>query len=79
MKNVTVAVPDDVYRFARIRAAERGTSVSALVSEYLRSIADADAEFERLAALQRAAEAEIDAFRAGDRVSRDAVHSRALS
>ena len=35
MKNITVTVPDDVYRTARIRAAERGTSVSALVGEYL--------------------------------------------
>jgi hypothetical protein len=38
MKNITVTVPDDVYRNARIRAAERGTSVSSLVAEYLRSL-----------------------------------------
>ena len=38
MKNITVTVPDDVYRNARIRAAERGTPVSALVGEYLRSL-----------------------------------------
>jgi hypothetical protein len=30
MKNLTVAVPGDVYRQARVRAAEQGTSVSAL-------------------------------------------------
>jgi len=34
--NITVSVPDDVYRAARIRAAEQGSSVSALVAEYLR-------------------------------------------
>jgi hypothetical protein len=28
MKNITVSVPDDVYREARVRAAEAGTSVS---------------------------------------------------
>jgi plasmid stability protein len=33
MKSITVSVPDDVYRAARIRAAERGSSVSALVSD----------------------------------------------
>jgi hypothetical protein len=30
VKSITVTVPDEVYRQARIRAAERGTSVSAL-------------------------------------------------
>ena len=40
MKNITVSVPDDVYRDARIRAAERGSSVSALVAEYLRSLSE---------------------------------------
>jgi len=40
MRNITIAVPEDVYRSARIRAAERGTSVSALVAEYLRSLSD---------------------------------------
>jgi plasmid stability protein len=38
VKNITVTVPDDVYRNARIRAAELGVSVSALVGEYLRSL-----------------------------------------
>jgi len=33
VKNSTVFVSDDVYRDARVRAAERGTSVSALVAE----------------------------------------------
>jgi hypothetical protein len=47
MKNITVSVPDDVYRAARIRAAERGSSVSALVSDYLRSLSDRDAELAR--------------------------------
>jgi hypothetical protein len=32
-KNITVTAPDDVYRRARIRAAEQGRSVSALVAE----------------------------------------------
>ncbi len=31
MKNITVSVPDDVYRNARVAAAQRDTSVSALV------------------------------------------------
>ena len=42
MKNITVSVPDDVYRAARIRAAERSSSVSAVVAEYLRDRLDRD-------------------------------------
>jgi hypothetical protein len=33
MKNITVAVPEEIYRAARIYAAERDSSVSALVAE----------------------------------------------
>ncbi len=35
MKNVTIALDDETHRNARIRAAEMGTSLSALVKEYL--------------------------------------------
>jgi hypothetical protein len=44
MKNVTVALDDEVYRQARIRAAEQGTSLSALVKGYLTGMADTKAE-----------------------------------
>lgn len=40
MKNVTVALDDEVHRKARIRAAELGTSLSALVKEYLTRLAE---------------------------------------
>lgn len=78
MKNVTLTVPDEVYRTARIRAAERGTSLSALVAEYLQSLSLQDAEFARLADLQRRTVSEIRAFRGADRLDRDDVHDRAL-
>ena len=39
MKNITVSVDEETHRMARIRAAELETSVSALVREFLRSIA----------------------------------------
>jgi len=52
IRDITAAVPDDVYRTVRVKAAERSTSVSALVAGYLRSHADQDAELERLQALQ---------------------------
>jgi plasmid stability protein len=78
MKNITVSVPDDVYKLARIRAAEQGRSVSALVGEFLRSLSAHDAEFARLEAQQRRVQAEITRFRAGDRLDREELHERAL-
>jgi plasmid stability protein len=78
VKNITVSVPDDVYRAARIRAAERGSSVSALVGEYLRSFSDAEVEFARLEAQQRQVQSAIERFRAGDRLGRDEVHGRGV-
>jgi plasmid stability protein len=78
MKNITVTVPDDVYRNARIRAAERGTSVSALVGEYLRSLSGRGAEFSQLEAQQKQIQSQISRFRAGDRLDRDQLHDRAV-
>lgn len=39
MSNLTLVIDDDVLRRARIRALEQGTSVNALVRDYLASIA----------------------------------------
>jgi plasmid stability protein len=78
MKNITVTVPDDVYRNARIRAAERGASVSALIAEYLRSLSEQDVEFTQLEALQKQVQDQIDRFCAGDRLDRDEIHERAV-
>lgn len=78
MRNITVSVPDEVYRRARIEAAVRGRSVSALVAGFLSALGDQDGEFERLLAQQDEILAEIDDFEAGDRLSRDEIHGRAV-
>jgi plasmid stability protein len=78
VKNITVSVPDDVYRNARIRAAERGSSVSKLVGDYLRSLSEREVEFSRLVAQQDQVQAEIERFSARDRVDRDEIHGRAV-
>jgi plasmid stability protein len=78
VKNITVSVPDDVYRDARIRAAEQGSSVSGLVAQYLRSLSEQTSEFTRLEAQQREVQDQIDRFRAGDRLDRDEIHGRAV-
>ena len=76
VKNITISIPDDVYRRARIRAAESDSSVSAMVRDFLLHLDGADADFERGRALQAEVLAHVETFRAGDRLSRDAVHER---
>ncbi len=78
MKNITVSIPDEVYRRARVRAVEEGSSVSALVTAFLERLTGYDAEFERLEARQREIQSEIHGFSAADRLSREALHDRAL-
>lgn len=76
MKNITVSVSDDIYRRARIRAAELDTSVSALVRGFLEQVTEKESEFERRRRLQQEVLASIGQFRAGDRLSRDEAHER---
>ena len=78
VKNITVSVPDDVYRNARVVAAQRDTSLSALVTGYLERLSGRMDEFARLESLQHEVQAEIRQFRAADRLSRDEVHDRAI-
>lgn len=77
MRNITVSVPDEVYRDARIRAAEQDRSVSALVADYLRGLSDGRSEFDRLQALQEEVFADATGVDASDRLGRDEVHDRA--
>jgi hypothetical protein len=78
VKNITVSVPDDVYRSARVAAAQRDTSVSALVVAYLERLSGRMEEFTRLEALQQEVQAEIGRFRAADRLGREEIHDRAV-
>ena len=76
MKNVTISLPAEVYRRARIKAAERDTSVSALVREYLVSVAEGEPDFARRKRLQSEVLRSIRRFRAANRVGRDELHER---
>lgn len=53
MKNITLKIDDETYRKARILAAEQGTSVSAMVKDFLvRQVGEEDErETRRIAAL----------------------------
>ncbi len=76
MKNITVSVDEDVYRQARIKAAERDTSVSALVKDFLSRLAADEGTFERLAREEKEIRARIKDFSAGSRLSRDELYER---
>lgn len=92
MKNITVSIDDDCHRLARIRAAELGTSVSALVRSYLMSIVknregkhESDAEpgetpYQRRCRQLREVFADFDAEGVGLRMSenlpREALYER---
>lgn len=83
MKNITVSIDEETYRRARIKAAEEGTSVSALVRSFLHSLnqgQDALSRFERLRRLQEKTLADIRSRGGGlssaDNVSRDSLHER---
>lgn len=76
MRNITVAVPDDTYRKARVRAAELDTSVSALVRDFLTGLAQEESDFERRRRLQDELLASVKSFSARDRLPRDETHDR---
>ena len=76
MRNITVAVDDETYKRARVAAAERDTSVSALVKAYLVQLASHETEIERLKRQEREIRSQIAAFNAADRLSREDLHSR---
>ena len=83
MKNITVSVDDETYRLSRVRAAEAGTSVSALVRSYLIELTQgepSETRFDRLKRLQDETLAAIWArgggLRAEDLLTRDELHDR---
>lgn len=90
MKNITVAVDDETYRSARIRAAELDTSVSAMVREYLRLLAvrqteesRAETAGERRERLLREVVEDFDArgmaLRVADNLSKEELYDRAAA
>ena len=83
MKNITVSVAEEVHRQARIHAAQHGTSVSALVRDYLVSLAAeparvSDVDPRRLAQdeLFRRLDQQGQGLSAADRQPRSLVHER---
>ena len=76
VRNVTVSLDDEIYRRARVKAAELDTSLSALVRDFLISLGEEETDFEKRKRLQDEVLRSIVAFRANDRLTREEVHDR---
>ena len=76
MKNITISVDDEIYRRARVKAAEMDPSISALFKEFLLQLTNGESDFDRRKRLERETIALIRDFSAADRLSRDELHER---
>ena len=78
MGNLTIVVDDDLLQRARIRALEQGTSVNALLREYLVSYADANDESRQAMTrfIERARRASSGSGPAGRKWDREDLHDR---
>ena len=91
MKNITVSIDEHTHRQARIRAAELGTSVSALVRTYLNRLVtepleekvtekESETPLKRRRRLLREVFADFDArgvgIRMSENISRDELYDR---
>lgn len=75
MANLTIAVDDDLLRRARLRALESGTSVNALLRQYLQSYAGDEAMSRRRAIVHNAERFPLEVG-AGRPWTRDDLHDR---
>ena len=83
MKNITISIDDELYRQARMKAAEKSTSISALFKNFLVRLTvgeSAETEFQRLAREEQELFAELDAKGLGlnpaYNLTRDELHDR---
>ena len=77
MANLTLTIDEDLLRRARIRALERGTSVNAVVREFLEGYAGDDRETAALQAFGALADrARVSSGPGGRSWTRDEIHDR---
>ncbi len=83
MKNITVSIDDETYRRSKIKAAEVGTSVSALVRSFLVSLIQGRSQEDEFTQLKHLQDETLRAIRergAGlssiDNLHREALHDR---
>ena len=83
MKNITISLDDEIYRLARIKAAEQSSSVSALFKAFIVRLIGSESsksEFQRLAREEQELRAELRSRRLtldpAHHLSRDELHAR---
>lgn len=76
-RNITLSVPDDIVRKVKVLAAQRDTSVSAIVTEMLAQLVGTDPSYDDQWAAEVAVMAAGTGMRVGDIAwSRDELHRR---
>lgn len=76
-RNITLSLPDELVRKAKIIAAERDTSVSALVAELVEGLAGGSADYDRAWAEEVALMRNGSGLHLGEITwSRDELHER---
>jgi cell fate (sporulation/competence/biofilm development) regulator YlbF (YheA/YmcA/DUF963 family) len=86
VRNVTLSLPDDLYKQARIKAAEQEVSISGLVKKLLTEFVQRESTFERLQRHQNETLAEIrrelrergEHFDPNDRLTREELYDEAF-
>jgi len=82
MKNVTIALDDEVYELAAARAAEKNTSVSSLIASLIRQMEGkrplSPEEFRKSLEREEELRKRIGYFSASENISRDELHDRSL-
>ena len=83
MKNITISLDDELYRLARIKAAEQSTSISAMFKAFLIGLTgfeSAESEFQRLEREEQELRAELQARRLSlnpaNNLSREELYNR---
>ena len=77
MSNLTITIDDELLKRARIRALEQGTSVNAVLREFLEAYAgQTEAGQARLRFVERARASKASSGKGGRRWTRDELHDR---
>lgn len=77
VRNITLSLPQELVRRAKVVAAKRDTSVSALVADFLSSLTDQEDDYEQAWRAERELMASGLPMRVGDLTwTRDDVHAR---
>lgn len=76
MANLTITLEDDLLKRARVRAVEQGTSVNAVLRDYLEQYAGLRAQREEAARAILALSEAAQSGHVGGRWTRDELHER---